>query len=329
MQTFTGMQYLFIDIANQFGLDRLNWQDRIHWVENNRPDLRALCQNAQHPILMAKAVRALEAVEAGESTNHTMGLDATASGIQILAAMSGCRSSARTVNLIDTGKREDLYQLVADNMTKVAEEKITRQEIKKPTMTHFYASDAQPRAILGEDTPAMAAFQHTMKNLLAGPSMLRDIFLKLWDPTKDEYVWAMPDGHVVTVPVIEKVEKGMEIDEAGHLRYTFRTAVQRPIAKGRALGANIVHSVDGWICREMVRQSEKEGFFLATLHDCFYAHPNYMNRVREMYRELLAQVAEMNLVELIVSQIAGKKATFKKMSNGLEDDIRKSNYTLS
>ena len=139
----------------------------------------------------------------------------------------------------------------------------------------------------------------------------------------------MPDGHVVTVPVIQKIEKGMEIDEAGHLRYTYRTAVKAPIAKGRALGANIVHSVDGWICREMVRASEKEGFFLATLHDCFYAHPNYMNRVRELYRELLAQVAEMDLVGAIVSQIYPKPVSFGKLSTRLPELIRNSEYTLS
>jgi DNA-directed RNA polymerase len=330
MQEFTGTEYVKIDIANQFGLDRLKWNDRLHWVNDNRNDLRELTNNAESPIMMSKAVRALENIEKGIPINHMVGLDATASGVQIMAAMSGCLSSARTVNLINTGEREDLYSWVAEQMAESCGMKVNRKLVKKPTMTYFYGSHAQPRDTLGgENSKMYTAFINTMQHTLKGPAMLMELFLSLWNPRAKEYMWAMPDGHVVRVPVIETVEKGMEIDEAGHLRYTHRTAIQRPIAKGRALAANIVHSVDAWICREMVRKADKEGYMLGPIHDCFASHPNYLNHVRESYRDSLVQVAEMNLVSLICSQICDRDIGFAKLSDELPGLIKEAEYALS
>lgn len=42
MKTFTGWQYLLIDLANQFGHDKLTFEDRIQWAEANLNDLEAL-----------------------------------------------------------------------------------------------------------------------------------------------------------------------------------------------------------------------------------------------------------------------------------------------
>ena len=35
MQHFTGTQYLQIDVANCYGLDRLTWQERLDWFESS------------------------------------------------------------------------------------------------------------------------------------------------------------------------------------------------------------------------------------------------------------------------------------------------------
>ena len=35
MKEFNPMQYLAIDIGNQWGLDKLNFEDRIDWVKAN------------------------------------------------------------------------------------------------------------------------------------------------------------------------------------------------------------------------------------------------------------------------------------------------------
>ncbi len=332
MQTFTGIQYIKIDLANQFGLDRLNWDDRIWWVDDHRPDLDRLRDSAKHKVAFGKAMEALTRAEQGIPINHVMNLDATASGLQAMSAMSGCRDTAEAVNLVDTGNRECVYGSASKTMSSLLGIDVDRDTIKKPLMTFFYGSMAVPKQIFGEGE-GLTAFFDALKKQLPGPFELMQLFQSFWDPTATKYMWAMPDGHVVHVPVSAKEERGLEIDGAGeggkNLRFQYRAEVVAPQAQGRSLAANIVHSVDGWMCRQMVIRAKEEGFYLAPIHDCFYAHPNYMNEVRQLYRDVLAEVADMNLVSAILSQIAGRKVSYAPIGVSLRSEIMQSEYALS
>jgi hypothetical protein len=69
-------------------------------------------------------------------------------------------------------------------------------------------------------------------------------------------------------------------------------------------------------------------FELVTVHDEFKAHPNNMNQVRYMYREIMAEIADSNVLEDLLSQIHGVPMSYSKLSFNLGDLIRKSNYAL-
>jgi hypothetical protein len=71
-----------------------------------------------------------------------------------------------------------------------------------------------------------------------------------------------------------------------------------------------------------------EPFELVTIHDEFKAHANNMNWVRWQYKEIMATLADSNLLDDILSQIHGTPGTFNKLSSNLGDKIRKSNYAL-
>ncbi|MCB2563695.1 hypothetical protein KQ772_15005, partial [Listeria monocytogenes] len=58
MKTFNAIQYIAIDIANQYGLDKTNYEDRIQWGKTNLNKLEELTQDAEEPYLYYKAVRA-------------------------------------------------------------------------------------------------------------------------------------------------------------------------------------------------------------------------------------------------------------------------------
>jgi hypothetical protein len=53
-----------------------------------------------------------------------------------------------------------------------------------------------------------------------------------------------------------------------------------------------------------------------------------MNWVRWQYKEILADIADSNLLDDLLSQIHGVQGTFNKLSNNLGDVIRNSNYGL-
>ena len=328
MQEFTGTAYLKIDIANNYGLDQLKWNDRIHWVNNNEPNLEDLSYQAKHPILFRKAVRAMRIVQKGCPTNHIMGLDATASGLQILAALSGCHSTARAVNLINTGKREDVYQFTADYMNSLPDVSVTKAIIKKPLMVVFYGSTAQPKAIFGEG-PALIAFYNVLKEQLTGAYELMQIFQQYWNSFGTYHAWRLPDGHVARVPVVKTLEKNIEVDECDHMRFAYRAQVIEPKVTSRALAANIVHSIDGWIVRQMVRAADQQGFWLAPIHDCFYTSPNNMNQVRRNYLIIMEWLANNSQVSAILSDIAKRKVVYTPRSTNLGTLIRDSEYALS
>jgi hypothetical protein len=72
-------------------------------------------------------------------------------------------------------------------------------------------------------------------------------------------------------------------------------------------------------------------FDLVTVHDEFKAHANHINWVRWQYKEIMAELADSNLLSDILSQIHGKQGTFPKLSapGELAKLIRNSNYALT
>ncbi len=90
MKQLTGLDYIHIDIANAYGLDKSSWTDRLLFVAVHEDELESLVEDATEPMLMLKAIMALRDVQAGKPTGHNIFLDATASGLQIMACLSGC-----------------------------------------------------------------------------------------------------------------------------------------------------------------------------------------------------------------------------------------------
>ena len=106
-QTFSGKEYLKIDIANNMGLDKEDWDVRIQWFDDNEHQLDALLKQAEEPALYYAGVQAWKKVKEGKPSGYPISLDATSSGIQLLAALTGDRKAARLCNVVDTGHRED------------------------------------------------------------------------------------------------------------------------------------------------------------------------------------------------------------------------------
>lgn len=108
-QSFTGREYLKIDIANNFGLDKKDWDERIAWFDENENQLDKLLKKAEEPALFYAGVQAWKKTKSGKPSGYPISLDATCSGIQILACLAGDRKTASLVNVVDTGHREDAY----------------------------------------------------------------------------------------------------------------------------------------------------------------------------------------------------------------------------
>jgi hypothetical protein len=74
----------------------------------------------------------------------------------------------------------------------------------------------------------------------------------------------------------------------------------------------------------------KPRFDVLTIHDCFKCLPAYMNYLRECYVTILAELADSNVGQQIISEIRNDPSyKLKKLSKNLGDKIMKSNYFLS
>jgi hypothetical protein len=329
MQQLTPFEYILIDIANCYGLDKYSWNDRIAWVKDNEANLEELAIDADDPYLYLKAIRAKYDAEMGIATGYMIGLDATQSGLQIMACMSGCRTTAKNTNLINTGEREDFYIKVTDTMNILSLGGYTREDIKPPVMTVFYGSIAEPIKVFGEDTPELAAFYATLEQECPGPMEMMEDIKKCWNSNALVHSWVLPDGHTAYVPVKVSVSKKIEVAELNKATFTYVTEINEPSDYNIPLIANVVHSLDAYVVREMVRMAHAQGFEMVTIHDAYFASPNHIQKVRENYVVILADIASKDILGDIMGQLLGEPVKYTKLSNNLAKEILQSEYALS
>ncbi|QEM41123.1 RNA polymerase [Pseudomonas phage Zuri] len=252
MQLFTGKQYLQMDIASAFGLDNVEWDKRLAWFEAHKDKLDDMLKQAKEPAMYFAAVQAWKDVQAGKPSGYPISLDATCSGLQILAVLTGDRSAASLCNVINTGKREDAYKTIYIHMVeKLGEQaKISRDKTKQAILTSLYGSEAIPKQVFGEGK-LLYTFMETMATDCPAAWKLNEFYLSIWNPEALLYSWVLPDNWHVRTKVMGQVAETVHFDNQPFDVYT---KVNMPIEKGRSLGANTTHSIDGMIVREMVRR---------------------------------------------------------------------------
>jgi DNA-directed RNA polymerase len=322
----TNLDNIKIAIAGHAGQDKLTWDGRIKWFNQQ---LNLDVDTFDEPILGSKAIQAYLDSKKGIPTGYTMSIDATASGLQVMSALSGCKVTARACNMVNTGNREDIYQFVADSMNAILKpiDNVTRKDVKKPVMTTFYNSEANPKATFNKQQ--LSAFYEALDDALPGALDVMEAVNQYWDNTADVHMWTLPDGHVAKVPVTEMSDIRIEVDELDHRTFTYRYNKQQPSENYRSLVANIVHSVDGYVAREMVRRCHSMKIDLVHIHDCFVFSPDYLQVVQQTYREILAEIANSDLLSDILSEISGTYVPVTKLSTDLAKEILNSEYMLS
>jgi hypothetical protein len=412
MKMYSGWQWLLIDAANQHSQDKELFEDRIKWAEDRLADLESYTATAEKKPLFIKAVMAIRKAQQGIATGHMVGVDAACSGIQIMSVLTGCVNGARATGLVDPNRRADAYTETTQLMVKHlgGSVNVSRADAKRGVMTSYYGSKKTPKDIFGEDTPELNAFYAAINELAPGAWELLQILLASWRPYALSHDWKLPDGFDARVKVMSKKEVRIEVDELDGATFTYEFYENEGEKKGLANVANMTHSMDAYVLREMHRRcnydaevmanadraiemeliqrsmgktpsdeylSHKVSYYrdqyarstlassvifpyitedtvqclstehlqalaaicqgmhqyrpfpLVTVHDEFKSHANNVNWVRWTYREILAEIAESNVLDDLLSQIYQMPgSTFDKLSFNLADLIRKSNYAL-
>lgn len=328
MQQFNPMQYMAIDVANCLGMDKLLWDERIQFVKDNISCLEYLIpENPKEKYLAVKAVKNFRLAQKGIPVNHIMALDSTNSGVQIMSLLTLDSFSASACNLIFTGKREDLYQSVLNQLKGV---KLSRQQIKEVIIPMLYGSKMAPSEAFGEGTKQERAFIAAVEAAVPALSDCRDIITDCWDSDAKFHSWVLPDGHTAYCPVLESFDYKVEAEELSE-RFTFVQKEVEPSTNSTSLLANVIHSLDAYIVREMVRRLYKLGIQLGVIHDSFWASPIHMQVVRETYLQILVEMVHMDLLNDIVFQLTGEKDTieYDEDRDEFAEKVANAEYALS
>ena len=128
-QTEVGLYWLKVHIANLFDQDKIHFDDRVLWVEQNMDKLKAIyddpydtrrewCSDKKKKNTTFQRLAAIfELFRTDGMTQLPIQMDGCCNGIQHWAAMTKDKDIGKMVNLYDTGSPRDVYAYVATRCT--------------------------------------------------------------------------------------------------------------------------------------------------------------------------------------------------------------------
>lgn len=352
--TVSGLKYLQIDIANCYGLDKKSYQERIDYVANNTNDkLVAESANADSPYEYRNAVEQYERACMGYPVEHITYLDCTNQALQLYAVLTSCKDTAYLCNISSGDELTDAYGELANAMNELTGLDIfDRNNCKKALMTTLYGKmDGESEIIKYflengvvyddkiTDEELKTTFQTAMRVIAPHAMRAMDVLQSLNHAEIDTYYWTMPDGFKVKYDVKSTQKLDISCKTKSGVKFHFDRDVQ--IYKGsefnRGMSPNVIHSVDGYVAREMIRRmtqpcakfNRNYPAFITSIHDAFGTHPNNAEEMTYHYTNIMCELNESNLLQDIMSQISGKNMLSIKKNTLTNDMIKASIYKLS
>lgn len=270
---FSAFEYLMIHLANSMGHDKMLFEERIQWCKENAKNLHKMVDKADNKPAFVRGLIELDNIRKGVNTGFMMGLDGTASGIQMLACLSGCTRTALNVGLIDPNKRCDIYTDAVGEMNFLLPpakqimlkggsnyDGFTRNDVKDAIMPKYYGSAAKPQEIFGKGTQELAVFYSTLKRMNPGAEELMEDFLGAIEHHRHLYRCVMPDGFDIRCNVIAETTKTIEIQELPNgsgnpstFSHIYKFIGDNPAYVATA--ANGTHGTDAFVVHEMHRRT--------------------------------------------------------------------------
>ena len=308
MDTYSSKQWVLIDAASKYGMDKDTYPERLSWGRElledirNGSDCQGWIETAKEPALFCKAIIAIQDILADATTGHVIGLDAAASGPQLLSIMTHCETGMRNTGALNTGSVPDLYTTIYKNMITQSLE-LSRDQVKKATVPFVYGSDQAPDNVFGSAAPDFVeAYERTVP--LA--AMVRTILINAWDESAYFYQYYLPDGALVHLEC--RINDDFKGNTMGNYSYTYRCAVNRPLKsyeKGaKSLVANVTHSCDAFVVREIGARCDYNTKLIKTAITAIESH------MESEFKDAEYDAGEHANLELILLEKLWKKFNF-------------------
>lgn len=266
MDKFSGLEALKIDIANNFGKDKLNYFDRLEWfnselapkikANSSIQDLMLEAEYAEEPELAFAGLQAYIKYLNQEPSGYMVSFDSTSSGIQIMSALMGDNSGMILTNLTYPEQRFDayteIYIIFLDKWNKQypnQEINISRKNIKSAIMVMMYGGSKSIMGKLNNDKRVFDILMEVCSTTISGAYNLRKALLNCISDTATEYSWFTPDGFNVITPITALYTEQRETS-IGTIYVKYKDKGTDKFYKGNV--ANLIHSLDATLMREVI-----------------------------------------------------------------------------
>lgn len=361
--TDEGLKMLKINVCNEIYNDKISFEDALAFMNSKSIDeLRELAKATSNPYAITMTEDLIKAMSTGDIPIGTIThWDATNSGLQFYALLGKDKLTASLCNVFDTGTIADAYQALADALNEATNTNaFNRSNVKNAFMVFLYgAMKAQilfkindPKNGVREgireffptdwsDDKCWDAFEGAMEEIAPAAINLMNLIYTYNTKDKTKFQWTMPDGAKVettsTITYNGKRKgkdpiKGWFIDHHGKTHEgSIATTLEEHDPFSRALAPNVIHSIDAYFLREVVRRCD---FELNVIHDSFGCHPNNAMKLLQIAREVAAEIVDSDLILDILSQINPAQTAWNERKGKIafgdltKQDVLNSNYIL-
>jgi DNA-directed RNA polymerase len=319
--------WLAFQCATTFGLDKATMRERLDWTEANKDRIKRVATDpirnlsdwadADEPWTFLAACDEYYhcVIECDRShTSLPVAVDATCSGLQILAGLAKDASTARLVNVLPSERPQDAYKVIAveaePHCPVVIRPHMDRKTTKRTVMTVPYnAKPFSNRGYIREAlkdkgvevekddlTTTVKAVRNAMDVVVPGPmAVMKWIEQEVAAAIKrgaTELSWTTPSGFVVTQRLMKKVVETIELQLLGRCKIAVATEDSDTVDIAHhknATAPNLIHSLDASLLHLTALRFRAP---LALIHDSVLARAVDMGQlsdlVRQTYMELFA-----------------------------------------
>lgn len=328
LMTPEAVHWLAFQVATTYGKDKDTIQDRIAWSLSNHSLITSIatdplgnlhewevadepwtflaaCDEYYHCIIKCDR----------HHTNLPVAVDATCSGLQILAGLARDASTAALVNVLPSDKPQDAYKVIAEqakpNVPECIKPHMDRKTTKRTVMTVPY--NAKPysnrgyiREALKEKgvevekddlTATVKAVRDAMNVIVPGPmkvmKWIESEVAAAIDRGASELQWVTPSGFVVIQKLMKKKTQEIELQLLGRCKIKVATEDGDKVDKNHhknATAPNLIHSLDASLLHLSALRFNAP---ISLIHDSVLCRATDMSVlstiVRETYMHLFAE----------------------------------------
>ena len=320
--------WLAFQVATTYGLDKATMSDRLNWVKENTHLISCVAsdpikhihewENVSEPWLFLAACDEYYhcVLKCDRHFTHLpVAVDATCSGLQILAGLARDKSTAKLVNVLPSDKPQDAYAVVASSASPYCPDSIRlhmdRKTVKRVVMTvpynakpfsnRGYIRDAlkEKGVEISKDdlTKTVEAVRNAMDEVVPGPmavmSWIESEVAKAIDRGEKELTWTTPSGFVVTQKLMKKDVVRIQLQLLGSVCKISAAKDSDKVDKQHhknATAPNLIHSLDSTLLHFSVLRFDAP---IALIHDSVLCRATDMSSlsaiVRETYMHLFAE----------------------------------------